>query len=332
MKKVIYDRYGSAAVLEMIDVPMPAPAGTQLLIQVKAVSLNPLDWKIMEGKMKLMSGSTFPKGIGIDFSGVVEQVGEGVTNYRPGDAVFGAVAPFKGGALAEYLLIREKDIALKPATISFEQAAAMPTVGTAALQILEGLVRVGKGTQVLINGASGGIGMFAIQIAKMKGAHVTSVASTTGLSWVKRWGSDAVLDYRKEDVLSSGKRYDVVLDLSGKMPYQAAKRIMKPESVYVNSIPGPREIVEAFLHSLFSKQKYKVLLLKQTQTHLESLSAYAAAGVEILVGASFPMASFRQAYAEASAGGIVGKAVVTVGITEPARTGDAVVPNRVTRQ
>jgi NADPH:quinone reductase-like Zn-dependent oxidoreductase len=297
----------------MIEAPMPEPAGTQLLIQVKAVAMNPLDWKIMEGKMKLMSGSKFPKGIGIDFSGVVKQVGSGIGGFRPGDAVFGALDPFKGGALAEYLLVGEKDVALKPKSISFEQAAAMPTVGTAALQIFDRLATLGKGTAVLINGASGGIGMFAIQIAKMKGAHVTAVAGTKGLSWVKKWGSDAVVDYRKEDILSSGKGYDVVLDLSGKLPYRAAKKIMKPDSVYVNSIPGPREIVGAFVHSLFSKKKYKVLLLKQAQTHLETLSAYAAAGMEIMIGESFPMSSFRQAYAEASAGGIVGKAVFTVG-------------------
>lgn len=313
MKKVIYDHYGSVAVLEMIEAPVPEPAAAQLLIQVKAVAINPVDWKIMEGKMKLMSGSTFPKGIGIDFAGVVKQVGSGVGSFRPGDAVFGALDPFKGGALAEYVLVRERDIALKPENISFEQAAAMPTVGTAALQIFDSLATVGKGTEVLINGASGGIGMFAIQIAKRKGAHVTGVAGTKSLSWVKRWGSDAVLDYRKGDVLNRGKVYDVVLDLSGKLPYGAAKKIMKPDSVYVNSIPGPREIVGAFVHSLFSRKKYKVLLLKPAQTHLETLSAYAAAGMEILVGASFPMASFRQAYAEASTGGIAGKAVFTVG-------------------
>ena len=313
MKKVSYDHYGSIAALEMIEVPVPEPAGTQLLIQVKAVAINPLDWKILEGKMKLMSGSTFPKGIGIDFSGVVQRVGAGVGRFRPGDAVFGAVDPFKGGALAEYLLVRERDIALKPKNISFEQAAALPTVGTAALQIFDRLATLGKGTTVLINGASGGIGMVAIQIAKRKGAHVTGVAGTPSLAWVKKWGSDAVLDYRKDDILNGGKKYDVVLDLSGKLPYQAAKKIMKPDAVYVNSIPGPREIVGSFVHNLFSKQKYKVLLLKQAQAHLETLSAYAAAGMDILVGASFPMASFRQAYAEASTGGIAGKAVFTVG-------------------
>jgi NADPH:quinone reductase-like Zn-dependent oxidoreductase len=313
MKKVSYDHYGGVGVLEMIDAPMPEPAGTQLLIQVKAVAINPLDWKIMAGTMKLMSGSKFPKGIGIDFSGVVKQVGKGTVHFRPGDAVFGAVDPFKGGALAEYLLVAERDVARKPENISFEQAAALPTGGTAALQIFDRLATLAPGTKVLINGASGGIGMFAIQIAKRKGAHVTGVASTNSLAWVKRWGSDVVLDYRKEDVVQRGVQYDVVLDLSGKLPYRAAKKIMKPDSVYVNSIPGPREIVGSFVHNLFSKQKYQVLLLKQTQAHLETLSAYAAASMEILIGASFPMASFRQAYAEASAGGIAGKAVFTVG-------------------
>jgi len=312
MKKVGYDHYGSVGVLEMMDVPMPKPTGKQLLIETKAVSMNPLDWKILEGKMKLMSGSTFPKGIGIDFSGVVKQVGEGISSFRPGDAVFGSVDPFKGGALAQYLLVSEKDIALKPKNIFFEQAAAMPIVGMAALQIFEGLATLTKGTKVLINGASGGIGMFAIQIAKMKGADVTSVASAKGLPWVRKWGSDVALNYQEENILQSGNQYNVVIDLSGKMPYHLAKKIMKTPSVYVNSIPGPKEIVGAFLHNLFSQKKYKVLLLKQTQDRLETLSDYAAAGMDIFVGATFPMASFKEAYATASAGGIVVKGVITV--------------------
>jgi NADPH:quinone reductase-like Zn-dependent oxidoreductase len=312
MKKVGYKHYGSVGVLEMIDAAVPAPAKGQLLIQVKAVSMNPLDWKIMEGKMKLMSGSTFPKGIGIDFSGVVEQLGDGIGKFQPGDAVFGSLDPFKGGALAQYLLVAEKDLALKPKNVSFEQAAAMPTVGMASLQIFDQLAPLHKGTKVLINGAAGGIGMFAIQIAKMKGAHVTSVASAKGLSWVRKWGSDVVLNYQEENILQTGNQYDVVIDLSGKMPYHLAKKIMQTPAVYVNSIPGPKEMVGAFLHNLFSQKKYKVLLLKQTQYRLETLSAYAAAGMDILVGATFPMASFKEAYATASAGGMTGKGVITV--------------------
>lgn len=312
MKKVIYNHYGNLDVLKLIDVAIPEPGSNQLLIKVKAVSMNPLDWKIMEGKMKMVAGSKFPKSIGIDFAGVVEKTGEGIRKLKPGDAVLGSVGPFKGGALAEYLLVSESSIALKPKNISFEQAAAMPTVGMAALQIFEQLAPLSTGTEVLINGASGGIGMFAIQLAKMKGAHVTSVASTKGLSWVKKWGSDVLVNYREQNILESGKQYDVVLDLSGKMPYRLAKKIMKPHSVYVNSIPGPKEIISAFIHNLFSKKKYKVLLLKQVQERLERLSSLAGAGMEIVVWTSFPLSSFKEAYAAASTGGMVGKGVISI--------------------
>lgn len=313
MKTIIYSQFGNADVLQMTHVPIPVASNTNLLIKIKAVSINPLDWKIRNGEMKLMAGSRFPRGVGIDFSGIIENTGKAVTKFKKGDEVFGLLDVFKGAALAEYILAEEKDIAIKPAKISFEQAAAIPVVGSAALQILDTLVKIRQGSEVLINGASGGIGMLASQIAKMKGATVTAVVSDSGLQAAKNWGSDFVINYRKEDVLKADKLYDIVIDLSNQMPYSAAKSIMKASSAYVHTAPGPKEIVGSFINNLFSKKKYKLLMLTPSPTYLAELIIYIEQGLSIVVSKAFPFNSFKEAYAEVQKGRFIGKAVITSG-------------------
>jgi NADPH:quinone reductase-like Zn-dependent oxidoreductase len=299
MKKIIYSKFGGPEVLQMAEVSIPAVQETTVLIKVKAVSINPLDWKIRNGEMKLMSGSKFPKGIGIDFSGIVEQIGSAVSKYKKGDEVYGILDVFKGEALSEYIIAREKDIAIKPQSISLEQAAAT-------------LVSLKKGTEVLINGASGGIGMFATQIAKMDGAIVTTVVSDSGIQAVTDWGADFVVNYQNEDVLKGGKQYDIIIDLSGKMPFSKAKQIMKHSSVYIHTAPGPKEIISSFLINLFSSKKYKLLMLKPSPEYLAELSGYAEGGIAIVVSKVYPFKSFEKAYTEVPNGKFIGKAVITM--------------------
>ncbi|MEO7048479.1 MAG: NAD(P)-dependent alcohol dehydrogenase [Ferruginibacter sp.] len=312
MKKIIYSKFGGPEVLQIAEVPIPAVRETTVLIKVKAVSINPLDWKIRNGEMKLMSRSKFPKGIGIDFSGIVEETGSVVDKYKKGDEIYGIMDVFKGDALSEYITVREKDIAIKPLNISFEQAAATPVVGSAALQILKTLVSMKKGTEVLINGASGGIGMFATQIAKLNGAMITTVVSDSGIQAVTDWGADFVVNYQNEDVLKAGKQYDVVIDLSGKMPFSKAKQIMKPSSVYIHTAPGPKEIISSFFINFFSSKKYKLLMLKPSPEYLAVLSAYAENGIAIVVSKVYPFYSFKNAYTEVPNGKFIGKAVITM--------------------
>ncbi|MEO5890029.1 MAG: NAD(P)-dependent alcohol dehydrogenase [Ferruginibacter sp.] len=312
MKKIIYSRFGGAEVLQIADVLVPDVEATTILIKVKAVSINPLDWKIRNGEMRLMSGSKFPKGIGIDFSGIVEATGTAVNKYKKGDEVFGILDVFKGEALSEYIAVEEKDISIKPQNISFEQAAAMAVVGSAALQILKTLVSLKKGTEVLINGAAGGIGMFATQIAKMDGAIITTVVSDSGIQAVTGWGADFVVNYQNEDVLKGAKQYDVVIDLSGKMPFSKAKKIMKPSSVYVHTAPGPKEIISSFLINLFSSKKYKLLMLKPSPEYLAELTGYSQGGMAIVVSKVYPFNSFEKAYTEVPNGKLIGKAVITM--------------------
>jgi NADPH:quinone reductase-like Zn-dependent oxidoreductase len=312
MKKIIYNKFGDADVLEMADTVKPEVSETTILIKVKAVSINPLDWKIRNGDMKLMSGSKFPRGTGIDFSGIVEAAGSSIKHYKKGDEVFGLLDVFKGAALAEYIIAEEKNISAKPRGISFEQAAAASVVGSAAIQLFDTLVNLQTGSEVLINGASGGIGMFAIQIAKTKGATVTAVVSDRGLKAAKDWGSNFVINYRQEDLLKAGKLYDVVIDLSNQMSYSAAKKIMKISSVYVHTAPGPKEIISSFFISLFSAKKYKVLMFKPSPLYLKELKKYIEEGLSVVVSNAYSFDSFKTAYTEAPKAHIVGKSVITV--------------------
>lgn len=312
MKKVIYFKFGGEDIMQLADIPIPAVQEKDVLIKVKAVSVNPLDLKIRNGEMKLMAGSKFPRGIGIDFSGIVEEIGTAVKKYKKGDEVFGILDVFRGEALSEYIIASEKEIALKPPNITFGQAAAMPVVGSAALQIFDSLVTLKKGTEILINGASGGIGMFATQIAKFSGAIITTVVSHSALNTVKDWGADFVLNYQDEDVLKGNKQYDVVIDLSGKMPFSKAKQIMKPYSAYVHTSPGPKEIFNSFFINLFSRKKYKILLLKPSSGYLETLSLYAKQGIKIVVSKVYPLGLFKEAYTQVSKGKFVGKVLITI--------------------
>jgi NADPH:quinone reductase-like Zn-dependent oxidoreductase len=295
MKKLMYHRFGGTEVLQLVDAPMPAG---DIMVKVKAASINPLDWKLWQGELKLMSGRKFPKSVGIDFSGVVEQSNG---KYRKGDEVFGMVSMFKGGALAEYLAVKAEDLVLKPKGISFEEAASLPVVGAAALQIFDKLLTIQPDMQVLINGAGGGLGPLAIQLAKKAGAIVTAVAGPAALQMASTLGADVVINYQQENVLESGNSFDAVIDLSGKMAYRAASTILKKKGVYVNTSPGPKEMIG----SLFSRGRYKLLFLKPAD-YLEKL---AHAGLKVIVGKRYNFHDFRKAYDEVKKGGIAGKSV-----------------------
>jgi NADPH:quinone reductase-like Zn-dependent oxidoreductase len=311
MKKVIYKQYGDESVLELTEQAMPAFDKDQLLIRVKAVSINP-DWKIYRGEMKLMSGSKFPKAIGIDFSGIVEKVGDAATHFKAGDAVFGLLDVFKGGALADYVVAKESDIATKPDNISFEQAAALPVTGLSALQIIDQLAAIGSGQDVLINGATGGIGMFAVQIAKRRGARVTAVVSTKGTKLGTRWGADRLIDYSKEDIRLTDQRFDAVIDLSTRLTFKAAKKLMKSKATFVSTLPSPVALMYSFFNNLFSSRKIKILILKPNLSRLNTLSDLTRSGLEIFIDKVYAVTNVREAYSESSKGKIMGKSVITV--------------------
>ena len=235
MKAIVHRCYGSPDVLALEDVAKPIPADDQVLVKVRAASVNPLDWHGLRGEpyvMRLSSGFGLPKNVrlGVDFAGTVEAVGKSVTRFRPGDEVFGG----RGGSLAEYVTVGESwAIASKPANVTFEQAAAVPVAAITALQALRDKGRIQPGQKVLINGASGGVGTFAVQIGKAFGAEVTGVCSTRNLAMVRDLGADHVVDYTREDFTRSGERYDLIVDMVASRPLSEYRRVLKPEGVYV---------------------------------------------------------------------------------------------------
>jgi NADPH:quinone reductase-like Zn-dependent oxidoreductase len=253
MKAIAYQKFGNIDVLQTVEEPTPSIQSNQVLVKVKAVSINPMDWKIRKGEMKLMSGSKFPKHIGADFAGIIEEVGAAVTNFKKGDEVFGVVKNImKEGALAEYVAIPSTFVWKKPAHISFAQAASIPVVGAAAVTALQKMGNINTQSEILVNGATGGFGMFLLQLLKQKGANITAVSSPSEIPLAKEWGADSVIDYTTKNVLSQKAAYDIVVDLSGKMGYANAKQIMKPKALFINPTPKPIEIPVSLFKNLFT--------------------------------------------------------------------------------
>ncbi len=313
MKTITYKEFGGTGVLQATDEPMPAIQADQVLVNVKAVSINPLDWKIREGTMKLMSGSKFPKHTGTDFAGIVEAVGASVSNVKKGDEVFGTVKNnMKEGVLSDYVAVPSTLIWKKPASINFVQAASIPTVGAAAVMALQKIGKTTAKSRVLINGASGGFGMFLLQLLKLNGVNTTAVAATQALNFVKRWGANSVVDYSKENVLAKGVTYDAVVDLSGKMGYKNARQIMNAESVYINPIPTPIDILITPIKNLFRGKKHVVLLSTPAKETIDHLVKAIDNGLEIEVSKVFPFAQSQEAYEYAEKGGYVGKVAIEI--------------------
>ena len=306
MKKVVYNQFGNVDVLEMMEAEMPAVKKGMLLIKVKAAAINPVDWKMREGQLKFMTGRKFPQGLGLEFAGIVEKVGRGVANYKVGDEVFGTA----NHSLAEYVVAKEKNIWRKPANVSFEQASTIPVVGECAFNVFDKLIAVKKGSEVLINGATGGIGMYVTQIAKQRGAIVTAVVSPKGIALVQKWGVDFVVNYREIDILTAGKQYGVVVELSDKLLFKQAKAIMKPTATYVASLPIPLEILSGLVNNLFSSKKYKLLGTPVKPAYMAALANDAANGaIDIVIGKAYPLTAFKEAYAETAHGKFVGQGI-----------------------
>ena len=288
MKAVVYTNYGSPDVLEIRDVKKPTPNDDQVLVKVRAASLNPLDWHFMEGTPYIMralgTGLRKPKDprLGVDLAGEVEAVGKSVTQFKPGDEVFGTG---HGAAFAEYVCAGKTKLVLKPANLTFEQAASVPIAAITALQALRDKGQIQPGQKVLINGASGGVGTFAVQIAKSFGAEVTGVCSTRNVDMVRSIGADHVIDYTKEDFTKAGQRYDLMLDNVGNHSLLDCRRVLNPDGKYIMVggqsgrwiDPLPRALSSSML-SRFVSQKMGMMLAQLKKDDLTILADLMQAG------------------------------------------------------
>ncbi|MFO7537526.1 MAG: NAD(P)-dependent alcohol dehydrogenase, partial [Chloroflexota bacterium] len=257
MKAIIFTQYGSPDVLQLAEVEKPTPQENQVVVKVQAAAANPLDWHRLRADpflVRLGDGFFKPKNpkLGADLAGIVEAVGRNVTEFKPGDEVFGEIG---GGAFAEYACVHEKQLVLKPANLSFAEAASVPVVGFTALQGLRHAGQIQAGQKVLINGASGGIGTFAVQLAKAYGAEVTGVCSSRNLELVRSLGADHVVDYTQEDFTRNGRQYDLLYDTVGNRSVADYKRALTPQGSCV--IAGFTTMPRLFEHMLLGPLRSK---------------------------------------------------------------------------
>jgi NADPH:quinone reductase-like Zn-dependent oxidoreductase len=322
MKAIVYERYGGPEVLELREVDKPEVPDDGVLVRVRASSVNPVDWHMMTGTpyiIHLLAGLRGPRDprTGSDFAGTVEAIGKDVTHVRPGDDVFG-IGP---GSFAEYVCVREA-VAPMPANATFEQAGA---VGVAAITALQGLRDKGglqAGQKVLINGASGGVGTFAVQIAKAMGAEVTGVCSTQKVELVGSLGADRVVDYTRDDFTRNGERYDLLLDVAGNRRLSESKRVLAPDGTYVwvgapkekKGVLGPaRRLLTTRVRAIGSSRTLKVLIAKPNRDDMLALRDLIEAGkVTPVIDRTYELPQIGEAMAYLGEWHACGKIVVTV--------------------
>ncbi|MFN8491464.1 MAG: NAD(P)-dependent alcohol dehydrogenase [Caldilineaceae bacterium] len=320
MKAIVYHHYGAPDVIQCEEIEKPTVGDTQVLIKVCAAAVNPLDWHYLRGKpyiMRLQFGLRTPKDtrLGVDVAGVVEAVAKNVTEFKPGDAVFGSCS----GAFAEYACAGEKALVKKPENVTFEQAAAVPVAAFTALQGLRDYGQLQPGQQVLINGAAGGVGTFAVQIAKALGATVTGVCSTRNVELVRSLGAAQVLDYTKIDFTQSGQRFDLFLDCIGNHSLTACRRVLQPKGNYV-IVGGPdgrwlgplTRGVKAILLDRFVNQKLVMFIAKTNKADLAFMRDLLADGkVKPVIDRCYPLQETPAAIRYLEAGHARGKVIVT---------------------
>jgi NADPH:quinone reductase-like Zn-dependent oxidoreductase len=323
MRALVYRRYGGPEVLESEEVEKPVADPDQLLVRVRASSVNALEWHAVTGRpvlVRLTGGLRRPKekALGTDFAGIVEAVGDSVTGFRPGDEVFGGGT----GAYAEYLCVRaDRSVVLKPANLSFEEAAAVPVAGVTALQALRDKGQLKPGWKVLINGASGGVGTFAVQVAKALGAEVTAVCSTANLETAQRIGADRVIDYTKEDFTRDSDRYQLMIDVSGTRSWADCRRVLTDDGkcVIVGSpdagfLLGPlKHLVAMSLGAVGSKQKVVTFFATITKESLQTLKEMLESGkVTPVIDRSYELSRLSEALAYLGEGHARGKIAISV--------------------
>lgn len=321
MKAMVQERYGGPDVLELRERERPQPAAGEVLLAVRAASLNMYDWHMMTGYplvARLQAGLGRPRHPipGADVAGTVVTVGEGVSGLQSGDDVFGFIG---SGGLAEYVCAAETKLVLIPSGVTFEQAAATPLAGITALEGLQDVGGLRRGQRVLVNGASGGVGTFAVQIAKALGAEVTAVCSTRKVGLVTSLGAERVIDYTREDFLRSERGYNVVFDNVGDRPWSQIRRVLAPDGVAVqvtgpkHRLAGPvRELIFRKAESMFDSRRFAWFTAAMRRDHLEASATFLASGeVKPAIEETYPLEKAPEAFHYLGEGHVAGKLVLT---------------------
>ena len=326
MKAVLIDGYGGSQRLELRDVERPVAAAGEVLVHVRAAGVNPIDWKIRRGLFRPVLWLKFPIILGCDIAGVVEQVGQGVTRFRPGDAVYALLNPKRHGpgGYAEYAAVPQSAVALKPGSLSFEEAASMPVAALTALQSLRDLGRLPVCGSALINGASGGVGTFAVAIAKALGAvQVTGVCGPNNVDLVRRLGADSVIDYTRTDFTRLPDRFDVILDAVAMSSFGACRRLLRPRGTYVTTLPMPRALLWGaalpFTRPFGYAKRSSIVVARAHGADLELLGRMADAGqLRPVIDRVLPLEEVKAAHDFSETERARGKIVLRVCGFEPA--------------
>lgn len=315
MNAIYFNEYGPADVLRYGEQPTPTPKPTQVLVRVRASSVNPIDWKVRRGDIKLLTGFGFPMIPGRDVAGEVAAVGSQVVRFAVGDRVYGMADGGTGGANAEYALLAEPAAAFIPEKLSFEEAGSVPLAALTALQALRDHGQLLSGDRVLINGASGGVGAFAVQLAKALGAgQVTGTASADNLELVRSLGADHALDYEKHDFTKDLSRYDLIFDAAGKSSFVGSQAALRRNGRYVSTDPQPLTVVAGKMAALLTTKSSHVLLADPSGPDLALISAWLQAGtLRATVDKTFPLSETAAAHRYNEEGSSSGKVVLTVG-------------------
>lgn len=321
MKAIVYEQYGGPEVLKLAEVEKPQPKADEVLVEVHASAVNAADWRLMRAEpflVRFETGLFKPKRpiLGADLAGRVVEIGQNVTRFKPGDEVFGDLSDCGSGCFAEYVCAPAAILQLKPSNLTFEEAAALPMAGGTALQAWQtGAIQAGQ--SVLINGASGGVGSYLVQIAKAHGANVTAVCSSRKVEFVKSLGADHVIDYKKEDFTQNGKQYDLIIAVNGYQKLAAYQRSLTPSGRYV-VVGGPlKQLFGAMLFGGWvtrgTDQTITTLMAKSNPDDLATLKQWAEAGtIKPRIDNRYPLSQTADAVAYLNKGNAKGKVVITV--------------------
>lgn len=322
MKAIINTTYGSPDVLRLVELETPTPAADEVLIRIHAASVNAYDWHLLRADpflVRLSMGFFRPRNpmLGADVAGQIVAIGRDVTQFKPGDKIYGDLSACGNGGFAEYVAVPEKYVARKPASLTFEQAAAVPMAAVTALQGLRDVGSVQPGHKVLINGASGGVGTFAVQIAKALGAEVTAVCSTSKIDLTQSLGADHVIDYAKEDFTRNGRQYDLILAVNGDRSLGDYERVLMPNGTYAMVGGSNSQIFQALLRgpikSRSGGKRFTTVSAKPNQADLEVMNDLIETGrVRPVVDRCYPLSETAEALRYVEAGHARGKVVITI--------------------
>src|SRR5512143_3353268 len=312
MKAVVIHAFGGNEVVEVRDMLMPFVEPDDVLIRVRAAGVNPVDWNTREGQTRIVVGSRFPKVLGSECSGEVVQMGSRITKWKPGDPVI-ATTGFRLGAYAEFVAVAEKNVFAKPNGVSFEESAGVPIAGMTALIGLRDKGEAAAGRKVLISGASGGVGTFAVQIAKVYGADVTAVCSSANESLVRGLGADRVIDYHHQDFTRSGERYDIIFDAVSSRSFGECRRVLSSRGVYINTLPSFSIFRNILLTSLVPGKKATTIMVGFKAADMAWLCGQIEAGrIRVVLDRVLPLDRVKDALAYSQAGRARGKVVLKV--------------------